>query len=40
MTYYIDLEGYRWISWIDTSVKIRYMAVRVLANNKEYGNCV
>ena len=38
--YYIDSEGYRWISWIGASGKRRYMAVRVLATNKKYGNCV
>ncbi len=38
--YYIDSEGYRWISWIGASGKRRYMAVRVLATNKRYGNCV
>lgn len=38
--YYVDNEGYRWISWIGGSGKRRYMAVRVLSNNKRYGNCV
>lgn len=38
--YYVDNEGYRWISWIGASGKRRYMAVRVLSNNKKYGNCV
>lgn len=38
--YYVDNEGYRWISWIGASGKRRYMAVRVLATNKKYGNCV
>lgn len=38
--YYVDNEGYRWISWIGGSGKRRYMAVRVLATNKKYGNCV
>lgn len=38
--YYVDNEGYRWISWIGASGNRRYMAVRVLATNKKYGNCV
>lgn len=38
--YYVDNEGYRWISWIGGSGKRRYMAVRVLSTNKRYGNCV
>lgn len=38
--YYVDNEGYRWISWIGASGKRRYMAVRVLSTNKKYGNCV
>ena len=38
--YYVDNEGYRWISWIGVSGKRRYMAVRVLSTNKKYGNCV
>ncbi|BFK81330.1 hypothetical protein I3900191A7_14750 [Clostridium baratii] len=38
--YYVDNEGYRWISWIGASGKRRYMAVRVLATNKKYGNCM
>lgn len=38
--YYVDNEGYRWISWIGGSGKRRYSAVRVLYNNKKYGNCV
>ena len=38
--YYVDNEGYRWISWTGGSGKRRYMAVRVLATNKRYGNCV
>lgn len=38
--YYVDNEGYRWISWIGGSGKRRYAAVRVLSNNKKYGNCV
>lgn len=38
--YYVDNEGYRWISWIGGSGKRRYSAVRVLSNNKKYGNCV
>lgn len=38
--YYVDNEGYRWISWIGGSGKRRYMAVRVLATNKRYGDCV
>ena len=38
--YYVDNEGYRWISWIGASGKRRYMAVRVLSNNKRYGHCV
>lgn len=38
--YYTDNEGYRWISWIGGSGKRRYAAVRVLSNNKKYGNCV
>ncbi len=37
--YYIDNEGYRWISWIGASGKRRYMAVRVLSTNKRYGKC-
>ncbi|CUP72500.1 N-acetylmuramoyl-L-alanine amidase [Clostridium baratii] len=38
--YYVDNEGYRWISWVGASGKRRYMAVRILATNKKYGNCV
>lgn len=38
--HYVDNEGYRWISWIGGSGKRRYSAVRVLSNNKKYGNCV
>lgn len=38
--YYVDNEGYRWISWIGASRKRRYMAVRVLSTNKRYGHCV
>lgn len=38
--YYVDSEGYRWISWIGASGKRRYMAVRVLSTNKRYGHCV
>ncbi|MEG2786463.1 MAG: N-acetylmuramoyl-L-alanine amidase [Romboutsia sp.] len=38
--YYVDNDGYRWISWIGGSGKRRYMAVRVLSTNKKYGNCV
>lgn len=38
--YYVDNEGYRWISWIGASGKRRYMAVRVLSNNKRYGHCI
>ncbi|WP_024614700.1 GH25 family lysozyme [Clostridium sp. Ade.TY] len=38
--YYVDNEGYRWISWIGASGKRRYMAVRVLDTNKRYGKCV
>ncbi|WP_338627553.1 GH25 family lysozyme [Clostridium baratii] len=38
--YYVDNEGYRWISWIGASGNRRYMAVRVLATNKKYGVCV
>lgn len=38
--YYVDNEGYRWISWIGASGNRRYMAVRVLTTNKRYGNCV
>ena len=38
--YYVDNEGYRWISWIGASGKRRYMAVRVLSTNKRYGKCV
>lgn len=38
--YYVDNEGYRWISWIGASGNRRYMAVRVLATNKKYGNCM
>ncbi|GAA0856890.1 hypothetical protein GCM10008916_08320 [Clostridium nitritogenes] len=38
--YYVDNEGYRWISWIGASGKRRYMAVRVLSTNKRYGNCI
>lgn len=38
--YYVDNEGYRWISWIGVSGNRRYMAVRVLSTNKRYGNCV
>lgn len=38
--YYVDNEGYRWISWVGASGKRRYMAVRVLATNKKYGDCV
>lgn len=38
--YYVDNEGYRWISWIGASGNRRYMAVRVLATNKKYGICV
>ncbi|WP_051372995.1 N-acetylmuramoyl-L-alanine amidase [Clostridium sp. Ade.TY] len=38
--YYIDNEGYRWISWIGASGNRRYMAVRVLSSNKRYGKCV
>ncbi|WP_338630310.1 N-acetylmuramoyl-L-alanine amidase [Clostridium baratii] len=38
--YYVDNEGYRWISWVGASGNRRYMAVRVLATNKKYGNCV
>ena len=38
--YYIDNDGYRWISWIGASGNRRYMAVRVLETNKRYGNCV
>ena len=38
--YYVDNEGYRWISWIGASGKRRYMAVRVLETNKRYGNCI
>lgn len=38
--YYVDNEGYRWISWIGASGKRRYMAVRVLSTNKRYGHCV
>lgn len=37
----VDNEGYRWISWIgQSSGKRRFMAVRVLKNNKKYGSCV
>lgn len=35
--YYVDNEGYRWIS---ASGKRRYMALRVLESGKRYGNCV
>ena len=35
--YYVDNEGYRWISASDNR---RYMSVRVLATNKKYANCV
>lgn len=38
--YYVDNEGYRWISWIGFSGKRRYMAVRVLSTNKRYGKCL
>lgn len=38
--YYVDNEGYRWISWVGKSGIRRYMAVRVLSSNKKYGNCV
>ncbi|WP_054198847.1 N-acetylmuramoyl-L-alanine amidase [Clostridium baratii] len=38
--YYVDNEGYRWISWVGASGNRRYMAVRVLSTNKKYGNCV
>ena len=38
--YYVDNEGYRWISWVGASGKHRYMAVRVLSTNKRYGNCI
>lgn len=38
--YYVDNEGYRWISWVGVSGNRRYMAVRVLSTNKRYGNCV
>lgn len=38
--YYVDNEGYRWISWIGGSGKRRYMAVRVLSTGKRYGNCI
>lgn len=38
--YYVDNEGYRWISWIGASGNRRYMAVRVLSTNKRYGNCI
>lgn len=37
----VDNEGYRWISWFgQSSGKRRFMAVRVLKNNKKYGRCV
>ncbi|MEG2108134.1 MAG: GH25 family lysozyme, partial [Clostridium sp.] len=38
--YYVDNDGYRWISWIGGSGKRRYIAVRVLATGKRYGNCI
>ena len=38
--YYIDTEGYRWISWIGASGKRRYMAEKVLSTGKRYGYCV
>lgn len=38
--YYVDNEGFRWISWVGASGNRRYMAVRVLATNKKYANCV
>lgn len=38
--YYVDNEGYRWISWVGASGKRRYMAVRVLGTNEKYGNCM
>lgn len=38
--YYVDNEGYRWISWIGASSKRRYMAVRALKSDKRYGYCV
>ncbi|WP_394896216.1 SH3 domain-containing protein [Clostridium baratii] len=38
--YYVDSEGYRWISWIGASGNRRYMVVRVLSSDKKYGNCV
>ncbi|WP_431603044.1 SH3 domain-containing protein [Clostridium baratii] len=38
--YYVDNEGYRWISWVDASGNRRYMAVKVLSSGKRYGNCV
>lgn len=37
--YYIDNEGYRWISWIGGSGKRRYMAEKVLATGERYGRC-
>lgn len=38
--YYVDNEGYRWISWIGASGKRRYMAEKVLSTGKRYGYCV
>lgn len=38
--YYVDNEGYRWISWVGASGKRRYMAEKVLSTGKRYGNCV
>lgn len=38
--YYIDSEGYRWISWIGRSGHRRYMAVRSLKNGSRFGICV
>lgn len=38
--YYVDNEGYRWISWIGVSEHRRYMAVRSLKTNKRFAKCV
>ncbi|MFR9241030.1 MAG: SH3 domain-containing protein [Clostridium baratii] len=35
--YYVDNEGYRWVSWVGASGKRTYM---IVLTNKNYGNYI
>ena len=36
---YVDVDNFRWVSWVGKSGNRNYTAVRRLSDNKRYGQC-